>query len=72
MADGVSDPDQKAEKITMVLCEEIVPLFGVPESLPTDRDANLLSHLVLDMCSLLGIQKLNATAYHPEFDGMVE
>ena len=65
-------PNQKAERIAKLLCEEIVPLFGVPRSLLTDRGANLLSQLVLDVCALLGIQKLNTTAYHPECDGMVE
>ena len=65
-------PDQKAERIAKLLCEEIVPLFGVPESLLTNRGANSLSHLVLDVCSILGIQKFNTTAYHPECVGMVE
>ena len=65
-------PDQKAERLAKLLCEEIVPLFGVPEALLTDRGANLLSHLMLDVCTLLGIEKLNTTAYHPECDGMVE
>ena len=65
-------PDQKSERIVKLLCEEIVPLFGVPEALLTDRGANLLSHLMLDVCALLGTQKLNTTAYHPECDGMVE
>jgi hypothetical protein len=47
-------------------------MFGVPEALLSDRGANLLSHLMLDICRLLGIEKLNTTAYHPECDGMVE
>ena len=65
-------PDQKAERIAKLLCEQVVPLFGVPEALLTDRGANLLSHLMLDVCALLGIEKLNTTAYHPKCDGMVE
>ena len=65
-------PDQRAERIARLLCDEIVPLFGVPEALLSDRGANLLSHLMLDICRLLGIDKLNTTAYHPECDGMVE
>ena len=65
-------PDQKAERLAKLLCEEIIPLFGVPEALLTDRGANLLSHLMLDVCASLGIEKLNTTAYHPECDGMVE
>ena len=65
-------PDQKAERIARLLCEEIVPFFGVPEALLSDRGTNLLSHLMLDVCELLGVEKLNTTAYHPECDGMVE
>jgi len=38
----------------------------------TDRGTNLLSNLMLDVCSKLRITKLNTTAYHPECDGMVK
>ena len=38
----------------------------------SDRGTNLLSHLMLDCCQLLGMKKINTTAYHPECDGMVE
>ena len=65
-------PDQKTIRIVRALTEEIVPLFGVPEALLSDRGANLLSHLMMDVCALLGIQKLNTTAYHPQCNGMVE
>ena len=65
-------PDQKAIRIAKLLTEEIVPLFGVPEALLSDRGTNLLSHLMRDVCNMLGIKKLNTTAYHPQCDGMVE
>ena len=65
-------PDQKAERIVKILVEEIIPSFGIPESLLSDRGTNLLSHLMLDVCKLLGIRKLNTTAYHPQADGLVE
>ena len=55
-----------------LLVEEVVPFFGVPEALLSDRGTNLLSHLMQDVCKLMGIQKLNTTAYHPQCDGMVE
>ena len=51
---------------------EVLPFFGVPEALLSDRGTNLLSHLMKDICRLLGIRKLNTTAYHPECDGKVE
>ena len=65
-------PDQKTIRIVRALTEEIVPLFGVPKALLSDRGANLLSHLMMDVCALLGIQKLNTTAYYPQCNGMVE
>ena len=63
-------PDQQAIRIVNLLTEHIVPFFGVPEALLSDRGTNLLSHLMLDVCKLVGIKKLNTTAYHPH--GMVE
>jgi len=65
-------PDQKAVRLARLLVEEVVPLFGVPESLLSHRGNNLLSHLMTDLCKILGTKKLNTTAYHPECDGMVE
>ena len=44
----------------------------MPEALLSDRGTNLLSHLVLDLCGMLGIKKLNTTSYHPQCDGIVE
>ena len=42
-------PDQKTVRIAHLLAEEVIPLFGVPEALLSDRGTNLLSHLMLDM-----------------------
>ena len=61
--------NQKAETIASLLVEQVVPFFGVPEALLSDRGTNLLSHLMKDICRLLGIKKLNTTAHHPECDG---
>ena len=65
-------PDQKSQRIAEFLINEVIPLFGVPEALLSNRGTNLLSHLMYNICTLLGISKLNATAYHPQCDGMVE
>ena len=65
-------PNQKAIRIAHLLADEIVPLFGVPEALLSDRGTNLLSYLMKDVCSFLGIKKLNTTTYHPQCDRMVE
>ena len=65
-------PDQKSSRLVSLLVEEVIPIFGVPEALLSDRGANLLSHLMLDICKLLGVRKLNTTTYHPQCDGAVE
>ena len=65
-------PDQKAERIAKLLAQEIVPMFGVPEALLSDRGTNLLSCLMQDVCKLLGMKKLNTTAHHPQCNGIIE
>ena len=45
---------------------------GVPGELLSDRGNTFLSGLISEVCSLLGIHKLNTTAYHPQTDGLVE
>ena len=65
-------PDQKSQRIPRILGDEVIPLFGVPDALLSDQGANLLSHLMIDLCKLLGLKKLNTTAYHPQCNGMVE
>ena len=59
-------PDQKTTRIARILAEEVIPVFGVPECLLSDRGTNLLSNLMVDLCKMLGITKLNTTAYHPQ------
>ncbi len=65
-------PDQLTTRIVKLLTEQVVLFFNVPDALHSDRGTNLLSHLMLDVCKLLGIKKLNTTAYHLQCDGMVE
>ena len=65
-------PDQKAHRIARLLVDEIIPFYRVPENLLSDRGTDLLSTLMKDLCQMLGIKKLNTTAYHPACDEMVE
>ena len=43
-------PDQKAIRIARLLAEEVLPLFGCPESLLSDRGINLLALVMQDVC----------------------
>ena len=64
--------DQKTSRVLQILVEEVIPIFGIPEALLRDRGTNLLSHLMQDVCRLLGIEKHNTTAYHPQCNGPTE
>ena len=57
-------PDQKATRPAKILVNEIVPMFGIPDTLLSDHGTNLLSCLMQDVCKLLGMKKLNTTAHH--------
>ena len=48
---------QPPRRVPFAVRKEVVPMFDVPEAL---------------LCGLLGITKLNTTAYHPQCNGMVE
>ena len=63
--------DQTALTIAKLFVEQIVCHHRVPAQL-SDRGAAFLSHLLTEICKLLGVEKLNTTAYHPQTDGLVE
>ena len=64
--------DQTALTIAELFVEEIVCRHGVPGQLLSDRGAAFLSRLLKEICSLLGVKKINTTAYHPQTNGLTE
>ena len=64
--------DQTAPTIAKLLVEEVICRHGVPTELLSDCGTNFLSNLLYEVYSLMGIHKLNITAYHPQTDGLVE
>lgn len=64
--------DQTALTIAQLLVEEVISRHGVPRELLSDRGAAFLSALLKDICQLMGLKKVNTTAYHPQGDGLVE
>ena len=46
--------------------------FGMPAAMTSDRGAQFTSSLWTALCSNLGIQHVQTTAYHPEGNGLVE
>ena len=68
----VAIPDQKAKTIARMFVEHVVCRHGAPQELLSDRGANFLSDLVLEVCKLFDIQKLNTSGYHPQTNGLCE
>ena len=64
--------DQTAFTIGKLLVENIVSRHGVPSEILSDRGAAFLSGLFQEIYRLMGIHKVNTTAYHPQTDGLVE
>ena len=65
-------PDQSSVTVARLLVERIVCRHGVPAELLSDRGATFLSKLMAEVYRLMGIRKVNTTAYHPQTDGLVE
>ena len=62
--------DQTAFTIAELFVEEIVCCHGVPPQLLSDRGAVFLSYLITEICKLLGTDKLNTMAHHPQTNGL--
>ena len=64
--------DQTSLTVAELLVEHVIPRHGVPSELLSDRGTAFLSQLMLDVYKLMGVNKMNTTAYHPQTDGLVE
>lgn len=64
--------NQEAETIAREFVEQIVLKYGTPAGILTDQGTNFLSILFTNVCKLLKIKKVKASAYHPETNGSLE
>lgn len=61
-----------AETIAKTLVENFICYFGIPLQILSDQGTNFLSTLFKQVCKLLGIKKLQTTAYSPTTNGALE
>ena len=64
--------DQTAPTKAKLLMEETICHHGVPVALLSDREPSFLSGLMQEVYAVMGIHKVNNTAYQPQTDGLVE
>ena len=65
-------PDQKAERIVRILCDQVFTLVGPPERLHSDQSRNFEGQILSDLCKAFQVTKSHTTPYRPQGDGLVE
>ena len=64
--------ETSAETLAGVLYTEFICRFGLPKYIHSDQGRNLCGKVMQSLCGLLGIQRTNTTAYHPQGNGQTE
>ena len=55
-----------------VLYNNYFSVFGFPQHLMSDQGTEFCGKVIVAMCSLLGIEKIRTTPYHPQTNGSAE
>jgi hypothetical protein len=61
-----------AEGVAREYLHHLVPWFGIPKQIISDRDPRFASRFSRTLCHNLGIQQNISTAFHPRTDGQTE
>ena len=64
--------NQMASMTARVLYNEYFSVFSLLQRLMSDQGTGFTSKVIEAMCSLLGIEKIRTTPYHPQSNGSVE
>ena len=64
--------NQTARTTARVLYNEYFSMFGFPQKFMSDQGTGFTSKVITVMCSLLGIEKIQNTPYHPQSNGSAE
>lgn len=61
-----------AESVARVFVSNFILRYGVPKEIITDRGTEFMSNVMIEICKILHIERLNSTAYHHETIGSLE
>jgi Integrase zinc binding domain/Chromo (CHRromatin Organisation MOdifier) domain len=61
-----------SEGVTQLYAQHVVPHYGTPKKVISDRDTRFTSNFTTELCKTLGIKQNISTAYHPQTDGQSE
>ena len=61
-----------ARTMARVLYNNYFSVFGFPQRLMSDQGTEFCGKVIAAMCSLLGVEKIRTTLYHPQTNGSAE
>ena len=61
-----------ARTTARVLYNNYFSVFGFPQCLMSDQGTEFCGKVIVAMCSLLGVEKIRTTLYHPQTNGSAE
>jgi len=61
-----------SEGVAKLYIQHVVPHYGLPKKIISDRDTRFTSNFTKELCCILGIKQNISTAYHPQTDGQSE
>jgi len=61
-----------SEGVAKLYLQHVVPHYGLPKKIISDRDTRFTSNFMKELCCILGIKQNISTAYHPQTDGQSE
>jgi Integrase zinc binding domain/Chromo (CHRromatin Organisation MOdifier) domain len=61
-----------SEGVAKLYASHVVPHYGLPRKIISDRDPRFMSNFTTELCRILGVKQNISTAYHPQTDGQSE
>jgi transposase InsO family protein len=71
-AQAYATRNETAVTMAKVFWHQWVPHYGWPNHIITDKGQTFLSVMMMELCKLGDVKKINTTPYHPQTNGQVE
>jgi transposase InsO family protein len=71
-AEAIPLRNKEAITVARALFDVVISRFGLPMQLLSDNGKEFENSLMIELCRLLGVEKLRTTAYKPSTNGAVE